>query len=258
MEKPQKCPAHHGNHVVRLNSAHFWTPRRKPVLGEANHLSLVSEGKKLTPGNSAGDLFGMVSSRNPFQWLLVTSNDRGWSSVTAAESPGCWWCLSGRDGCGTLWSVASQWPCRGWDLQAVWHFVFWRWITEDAGSNDLLDCASDGLAMEKMLSATSLPKTCLQVSFASQPWWRQQRPVALFWTVSSTGLSSRTLLQRSSLSHRLVWLPFWRTLVTTLSKMPFQPTMGILRWLHTTTTTAAPAALLWKEETRSSQLDGED
>ena len=63
----------------------------------------------------------------------------------------------------------DQWPPN--DLaEAVWHFVFWRWITEDAGSNDLLDCASDGLAMEKMLSATSLPKTCLQVSFASQPW----------------------------------------------------------------------------------------
>ena len=26
------------------------------------------------PGNSAGDLFGMVSARDPFQWLFVTSN----------------------------------------------------------------------------------------------------------------------------------------------------------------------------------------
>lgn len=29
------------------------------------------------PGKSAGDLFWMVSSHDPFQWLLVTSNDRG-------------------------------------------------------------------------------------------------------------------------------------------------------------------------------------
>ena len=26
------------------------------------------------PDNSAGDLFGMVSSRDPFKWLSVTSN----------------------------------------------------------------------------------------------------------------------------------------------------------------------------------------
>ena len=28
------------------------------------------------PGKSAGDLFGMVSSNDPFKGLLVTSNDR--------------------------------------------------------------------------------------------------------------------------------------------------------------------------------------
>ena len=28
------------------------------------------------PGNSAGDLFGIVK-RDPFQWLFVTSNDQG-------------------------------------------------------------------------------------------------------------------------------------------------------------------------------------
>ena len=31
---------------------------------------------RLSPGDSARDLFGMVSSRDPFR-LLVTSNDRG-------------------------------------------------------------------------------------------------------------------------------------------------------------------------------------
>ena len=38
------------------------------------------------PGDSSRDLFGMVSSRDPFKGWIVTSNDRGWKGHF--ESPG--------------------------------------------------------------------------------------------------------------------------------------------------------------------------
>ena len=55
-----------------MNSALKW----------AYHLSCYERG------NSAGDLFGMVSLRDPFQRLLVTNPTFGYQKVTAAESPG--------------------------------------------------------------------------------------------------------------------------------------------------------------------------